>query len=149
MVCPDPSRGSPAGRLARCLLVCWSVFLLAGFSLAVSKTPDPDGRGTHKKFGLPECGFLTMFNKPCPSCGMTTSFAHFVRGQWIDAGRANIGGLLLALVCTVQVPWCLWSAWRGELWRVRQPDVWLMWIIGVLTVVTGGNWIVTLVTYNG
>ena len=90
-----------------------------------------------------------MFRKPCPSCGMTTSFAHFVRGQWGDAAHANIGGLLLALVCTVQVPWCLWSAWRGALWRVRQPDLWLMWIIGVLTVVTGANWIVTLVTYTG
>ena len=126
----------------RLLLAAWGVFLLAGFSLAVSLTPDPDGFGTHQQLGLPPCSFQTMLGIPCPSCGMTTSFSHFVRGQWLSAAGANIGGLLLAVVCAAMLPWSFWSAARGELVGIRDPDSWLAWGVGVLTAVTVVNWLI-------
>jgi hypothetical protein len=76
---------------------------------------------------------------------MTTSFAHFTHGNLIGACRANAGGLVLALVCAVQVPWCWWSAARGRLAGVADPAkslLWLMLAIGGVCVV---NWIIQLV----
>ena len=73
---------------------------------------------------------------------MTTSFSHFVRGQWLSSARANLGGLLLAMVCAVMLPWSFWSAGRGELVGVRDPDTWLAWGIGLLTGVTMVNWLI-------
>lgn len=124
------------------LLLAWGVFLLAGFSLAVSLAPNPAGFGTHQQLGLPPCSFQTMFGIPCPSCGMTTSFSHFVRGQWLRAAAANLGGLLLAIVSMVMVPWSFWSAAQGEMVGIRDPDTWLAWGIGVLTAVTLLNWLI-------
>jgi hypothetical protein len=135
-------RGRPIKTVVRLLLVAWGVFLLAGFSLAVSLAPNPAGFGTHQQLGLPPCSFQTMFGIPCPSCGMTTSFSHFVRGQWLRAAAANLGGLLLAIVSMVMVPWSFWSAAQGEMVGIRDPDTWLAWGIGVLTAVTLLNWLI-------
>ncbi len=39
-----------------------------------------------------------LFGIPCPTCGMTTAFAHAVRGQFIPAFHAQPAGLVLALL---------------------------------------------------
>lgn len=66
--------------------------------------PDARGFGTHVQLGLPPCGFLALTGAPCPGCGLTTAFAHAVRGDLALAASANPFGLLLfALVC-VMVP---------------------------------------------
>ena len=136
--------GYPVGRVGRGLLVGWSLLLLAGFSLAFSLEPDPRGYGTHQRLGLPPCSFKFMFDIPCPSCGMTTSFANFVRGRFVEAARANVAGLLLATVCAVLIPWCLVSAWRGRLWNVDRPDMSLLWLLLVLAGVCLLQWGVRL-----
>ena len=110
---------SPA---ARGLLAMWGLFLVAGFSLAFSLEPDPRGFGTHQSLGFPPCTFRTLVGIPCPSCGMTTSFAHFVRGEILPAARASASGLLIALVCAAQLPWIALSVVRGRLVGVRRPD---------------------------
>lgn len=55
---------------------------------------------------------------------MTTSFAHFVRGEWLRAARANFSGLLLALGCAVYLPWSAVSIRRRRTWLIGQPDLW-------------------------
>lgn len=67
--------------------------------IAALLSPSPAGTGTHHQLGLPPCGFQLMVHVPCPTCGMTTSFAHAVRGQWLQAARAQLGGLVLAIAC--------------------------------------------------
>jgi hypothetical protein len=73
--------------------------LILGLALALN--PAPRGYGTHNQMSLYPypCGFLTVTGFPCPTCGMTTAFAHTVRGQFIHAFMAQPAGLLLA-VCT-------------------------------------------------
>ncbi|NBO19844.1 MAG: DUF2752 domain-containing protein, partial [Proteobacteria bacterium] len=44
-------------------------------------TPDARGLGTHEQLGLPPCGFYLWYGLPCPSCGMTTSWPHFLTRQ--------------------------------------------------------------------
>lgn len=116
------------------LLFLWSLLLLAGFAVAASVEPSPLGFGTHRKLwsGLGPCTFIQLFNIPCPSCGMTTCFAHFVRGQWFSAARANPAGLLLAIVCALQIPWCWVSARIGRYWLLDEPENTLVWTALIL-----------------
>lgn len=78
-------------------LVCGVVGLAAlgvvGLSLWVK--PDARGYGTHEALGLPPCGLKFVTNIPCPSCGMTTSFAHAARLDWRCSLDAHPGGLVL------------------------------------------------------
>jgi len=55
--------------------------------------PKSGGVGTHEELGLPPCGFYLMFHKPCPSCGMTTSFALLMHGKIIQAIKAQPAGV--------------------------------------------------------
>ena len=136
--------GHPLGRTGRVLLALWSLFLVTGFGVALWLEPDPRGYGTHEWLNLPPCTFRAMFAIPCPSCGMTTSFAHFVRGEFVQAARANVGGLLLATFCAIQIPWCWISAYRSRLWKVSNPDMWLLWLLLAVGGVCLLNWLIKL-----
>jgi hypothetical protein len=89
------NRGRMMRRLlgAALLVGCGSVLGVAAWL-----RPDARGFGTHEQLGAGRCGMLVMTGYPCPSCGMTTSFAHTVRGQWLRAMWAQPGGFVLALV---------------------------------------------------
>lgn len=95
--------------------------LIAALAVATWLKPDPRGRGTHRQLGLPPCTFLLLFGFPCPSCGMTTSWAHVMHGNLGVAARTNLGGTLLALASLVAGPWLLACAAQGR-WLVQRPD---------------------------
>jgi hypothetical protein len=65
--------------------------------VALWTSPSPTGYGTHQKLGLAPCGFLWATGLPCPTCGMTTSFAYTVRGRLLSALYAQPAGTALAL----------------------------------------------------
>jgi Protein of unknown function (DUF2752) len=107
----------------RSLLVLVALFLIAVFGIAMWLNPyGEDGTArrmeTHRQLGLPECTFKEMTGKPCPSCGMTTSFALFIRGDLLNSLRANFVGTMLALFCLLMVPWCVVCAVRGRYWLI-------------------------------
>ena len=116
---PPPPRFTPAGRG---LAAGWLAVLVGGFALARWLTPAAAGLGTHQQLGLPPCTARVLFGVPCPSCGMTTAFAHFTRGEWAASAAANAGGFLLAALCAVQLVWLAgslalgrpWGGFRGE-----------------------------------
>lgn len=132
--------GVPVGRVGRAALVAWSVFLMAGFVVARFLEPDPRGFGTHRQLGLPECTFRLVFSKPCPGCGMTTSFSYFARGHFVAAARANPAGLLLAVVSALMIPWCLFSAVQGRLWCVDEPLPFFAYLVIALGGVSTALW---------
>lgn len=78
------------------LLIAAGVAVL--FTVAGRLTPDERGFGTHEQLGLPPCSFRTLTGLGCPHCGLTTSFAWFVRGRWDASLRANPAGPPLAVV---------------------------------------------------
>jgi Protein of unknown function (DUF2752) len=101
----------------RTLLVLMAILLIAVFATAIYLNPyQDDGSArrleTHLQLGLPECTFKLVTGKPCPSCGMTTSFALFVRGDWLNSLKANYVGTLLAMFCLSLIPYSLISAYR-------------------------------------
>jgi|GEM_PF-3243744 len=71
--------------------------------LAALLKPDPRGYGTHQQLGLPPCITSMMLGvKRCPGCGLTTGFAHLVRGQITSAWASNPMSLLFfsaMLIC--------------------------------------------------
>jgi 4-amino-4-deoxy-L-arabinose transferase-like glycosyltransferase len=141
---PDPPSGYPLTRLGRWLLAGGAAVLVGGFVLSAWLQPDPRGFGTHQGLGLPPCGFRVWFGVLCPSCGSTTSFAHFVRGEWDSAIRSNAGAFGMACLCAAAIPWLLFGAATGRLWRVDRPDVVAIWVLSGLCVVSFGQWGVRL-----
>ena len=137
---PNQPSGFPIGTRGRVLLGIWSLFLVAGFGVALSLEPNPRGYGTHQGLGLPPCTFRFLLGIPCPSCGMTTSFSHFIRGQFVRSFQANAAGFLLAFVCAIQVPWCWLSIHRRRLWRVDQPEQFLFYLLVVLFLASLATW---------
>lgn len=105
-------------RLVYCGLGMGMIGLLV---VARMLNPDPSGIGTHQQLGLPPCGFEMAFGTPCPSCGMTTSWALATRGQLIASARTNAGGFLLAVVALPIGLWLAISGFRGQ-WVLRPPD---------------------------
>lgn len=102
--------------MAACGGVLWGLL-----GAAAMLTPDPRGWGTHEQLGLPPCTFALMFHMRCPSCGMTTAWAHVAHGQLVAAVAANTCGALLAVAAAVGGGWCLASAARGR-WLVAAPS---------------------------
>jgi hypothetical protein len=136
--------GFPVSPGGKALLLAWSLFLLGGFALAGWLEPDPRGFGTHQRLGLPPCTFRALCDIPCPSCGMTTSFAHLMRGHFTQALHAHVGGTVLALACAVQVPWCWWSAYRGRLVGVSEPNQAVTFLIVAVVGVSLVHWVFQL-----
>lgn len=75
-------------------------------------TPAARGYGTHTELGLPPCNFLRLTHLPCPSCGMTTSFAWAARLELWKAFMANPFGLLLFFGVVAMIPAAIFVAWR-------------------------------------
>jgi hypothetical protein len=108
-------------------LVVVTVGLIALFVVAWWLEPYGfDGRpmvmGTHQQLGLPPCSFYRWTHLPCPSCGMTTSFAFLVRGDIGNSLRANAVGTVFALWILLMIPWNLLCAVRGRLLWIRSLE---------------------------
>jgi hypothetical protein len=83
---------------------------LAITAVAVVLHPDSSGHGTHTQLGLPPCPSVLLFSRPCPGCGLTTSFTALLHGDLALAFRAHAFGPLLYLGTT------LWAALCGYGW---------------------------------
>lgn len=155
--CAEPAAdvGPPpavrAGLEARLSCGLLALGCAAVLSTAVWLSPDPRGYGTHQQFGVGGCSMLVRTGYPCPTCGMTTAFAHTVRGQWLSAARAQPAGFLLALGTAVAGGLFAWIAITGQSvawvqrWLARVSPLRLMlWTLGVLLAGWGGKMLIGL-----
>jgi len=126
-----------AQRIALGLASVMALGLLCSAWLVI---PDPAGFGTHQQFGLPPCSFRVVFGIPCPSCGGTTSFAHFVRGQWLRAVQVNAAAFCGAWICLLLVPWGLWCSFRGRIIGLPSPWKTCLSILLVITFIALVQW---------
>ena len=120
--------------------------MLVPLAAALLLEPDRRGLGTHQRLGLPPCTFVVVLGHRCPVCGMTTSWAHLLRGELTDALRANVGGTLCGVITLITAFWLLASVARRR---------WLGWVpnntvaamvAGTIVVVTLMDWAVRLMT---
>ena len=78
--------------------IIWALVVVACAAVLMTAAwlqPDPAGHGTHTQLGLPPCGFHLLTGVGCPACGLTTAFAHMVRGDVLAAVSANPFGVAL------------------------------------------------------
>jgi hypothetical protein len=120
------------------------VFAAAAWINPYAADGTPRAMGTHRQLGLPECNFLRLTGVPCPSCGMTTSFALLMHGDPVASLRANPVGTLLAVCLLAAIPWSLAGAARGRWLWVRTLEPWLLRAIVVFTGLALARWVVLL-----
>lgn len=90
---------SPSRKPLRGYLLWFGVWV-AVTTIAALLSPSKDGHGTHQQIGLPPCGSVVIFQRPCPGCGMTTSFTHFVHGQFVESFQVHPFGFIGYIVFT-------------------------------------------------
>jgi len=101
--------------------------------------PASAGLGTHQQLGLPPCSLRVLLAIRCPACGMTTSWAHFVRGEWLASASVNLGGFLLALAAIATSGLFLHAAWRARMPSI-EAQRWLSLAAVAIAVVTITDW---------
>src|SRR5688572_32645537 len=105
----------------RIAMVAGGLVLVALLALAAVLKPNTSGMGTHRQLGLPPCSLVVLTGVRWPSCGMTTSWAHLMRGNFAASVRANSGGTLFALAAIASGPSLLVSGLSGRR-RFWKPD---------------------------
>ena len=133
------------GWPTRRALVLAALGLVGVLGVARQLEPDPRGFGTHTQLGLAPCAFALVTGHPCPTCGMTTSFAWFARGRFDRSWRANPAGSLLALTCVALVPWLLAGAARGRPPGFRSLDRPLIGLVVATVALSLVSWTLRLI----
>lgn len=118
-------------------------------ALAAYLKPAAEGFGTHEQLGMMPCTWAAVLDKPCPTCGMTTSFAHAADGGLLASIAAQPFGALLALL-TASFFWgalhvCATGSQLGRVYALllRQRSLW------VLTALLIAAWIYKMATWTG
>lgn len=128
----------------RTVAIVVGAILLALLIVAARLEPNPTGLGTHQQLGLPACTARQWWGVRCPSCGMTTSWSHLMRGNVAAAVRANCGGALLAVLALIGGPWLVVSGVWGR-WFFGAPQETASLALGFATlIVTLIDWSIRL-----
>ena len=131
------------------MLLLFAGGLVAIFVVAIQINPYDEGgkpltMGAHQQLGMAPCEFVVMFNRPCPSCGLTTSFSLLMHGNVWGSLRANAIGTLMALFALGLIPWSLIIVLRGRYLWVRSIERASLWAAGVFFVLLLIRWGIVL-----
>jgi hypothetical protein len=144
-----PIRRRPrAAWYVRGLLLTIAAGLAVVFGVAFWLNPyssdgSPRTMATHTQLGMPPCNFVVLTGRPCPACGMTTSFALLVRGDVGASLRANWVGTLLATFWAGLLVWAVVSGVVGRplLIPPGRGELSVTIAVGVLLVLMLGRWV--------
>jgi hypothetical protein len=140
-----PRRPRKLARYVRVLLVLMAAGFAAVLGVALWLNPyNADGSAktmeTHRQLGLPRCNMVELTGKPCPACGMTTSFALLAHGDVLQSLRANWVGTLLCGSLILLTPWLVVSGFRGRLLWVRNGELFATILMAGLLLLMTGRW---------
>jgi hypothetical protein len=136
-------------RSTRIWLAAFALALATVLVVARGLEPDPRGFGTHTQLGLWPCSFKAMTGRPCPTCGMTTSFAWFARGELARSWGANPVGILLATITLAMIPWLLLASARARPWPFRDLERPLVGLSVAVVALTLISWTVRMTLVGG
>lgn len=142
------ARMAPAHRLVAAVVAaaCLAVLLVAA-----GLSPSPTGHGTHTQIGpfMAPCAWPLLMNMPCPTCGMTTAFAHAADGDLIASFTAQPFGFLLAVGTAT-------GFWAGSFAAVTGSPVGPLLgimlrprVVWALAAMGTGAWVYKIVTWPG
>lgn len=133
-------------RLAAALIALGSLAILA---VAAILDPSPDGLGTHEQFHLPQCGWITLMDTPCPTCGWTTAFAHAADGNLPASFLCQPMGCLLAMSTAMAALVGIYVALTGSAVASMLKRLWgpyTGWLLAAIIVV---SWIYKILSHKG
>jgi len=97
------------------------LFILAAVALSLWLRPDDRLYGTHEQLGFPPCSSRVLLGIPCPSCGLTTSFALMSHGHPVRAFQAHYLGPFLYVGMLAYLAFLIVCLIRGQRIRMRWP----------------------------
>lgn len=115
--------------------------------VAARLNPSPAGAGTHMQLGLPNCGWVTAMGKPCPTCGMTTAFAHATDGRLGTAAAVQPMGAFLSLATASGFWIALYIAATGSRLGVLCGNLARPLVLWILSGAAGAAWAYKLYTW--
>lgn len=140
-----------AAKWVRIPLLAIGGMLACIFGIALYLNPynadgSPRTMATHTTLGLPPCNFVVMTGKPCPSCGMTTSFSLLVRGDVRASLNANWTGTILAIGWAGLLVWCFASGIAAKLFFIPhgRGETVLTVLVGGFLVLMLGRWLAVM-----
>ncbi|MEY2713628.1 MAG: hypothetical protein RLZZ217_1477 [Planctomycetota bacterium] len=148
---PVPTHAVVAGLSARERVSSLAIGLVAAAPVVIAAflRADPSGLGTHVQLGMPTCSWPTAMGITCPSCGMTTAFAHAAAGDLLASFRTQPMGFLLAVLCTAAAMLGLLGAATGSrlgYWLCRSPGRAAWWTFGAIAF---ASWLITNARLKG
>ena len=139
----DPAASGFSTRLIALVVMTGGIGL---FIVAASLTPPAEGFGAHRQLGYAPCSFPMLLGIPCPTCGMTTAFAHAVRGQLISAFHAQPAGLLIAFATALATIMSAAVLITGRAWRINWYRLAPMRVTVAIAVILLAAWAYKLAT---
>lgn len=130
---PSIAHGHRTTRRAIAALVAVGAGTVLG--IAAWLEPSGDGLGTHTQLGVPACGWVSGMGLPCPTCGMTTAFAHAADGNLLESLQCQPAGGILAIATAMALIGGLYVLFTAQtvaplLRPVGRPAFW--WGVGAL-----------------
>lgn len=115
---PHSARLEPPSFAPQDRLKYFALIFLSSLTLLIARwlRPSPRGVGTHEQLGLPPCLFLHFTGFPCPSCGLTTSFAHAARLDFYQSLIIQPFGLIAFCLTILSIPLALYLIHRRIAW---------------------------------
>lgn len=138
-----------APRMRRITAVMVAVACMGVLGVALALAPAERGLGTHEQLNLPACGWIAMMDFPCMTCGMTTSFSHAVRGEFLASLLAQPLGFLLAVGTAMTMFVAMHVTVTGSNLPVFLGRLWsrsMIWFIGIVFIAA---WLFKIVSYKG
>ncbi len=113
--------------------IVWFFVWVGVTAVAAFLTPNASGHGTHQALGMPPCPSVLLFDRPCPGCGLTTSWTAFVHGNFGLSFRAHALGPATYLFFTLGA-WAGLYGWVKSL-RLNANEAWATRTVSVAIVV--------------
>lgn len=118
----------------------WFLLWLITTGCAIWLRPDPSGHGTHEQLGLPPCASMYFLGRPCPGCGLTTSWTATVHGSFAEAFHAHALGPILYLGFSASALVAGISALRGWRWRIENREISIVLITTLVVLLSYATW---------
>jgi hypothetical protein len=103
----------PDSKLKIRAQMIWFFMWLGVTCVGLFLKQDPQLHGTHQQLGLPPCPSVLMFNRPCPGCGLTTSWTALLHLDFATSWRAHPLGIPMYLGFTFVALGCLYGNIKG------------------------------------
>lgn len=126
-----------------------AIVALAILVLAAFLEPSPAGLGTHRQLRMAPCGWIVLMDTPCPTCGMTTAFAHAANGNLLSSAATQPLGAAIAVATAMALLVGAFVAATGSAIGGVFRRLWSSWTIWILAAFALASWGFKIMTFKG